>query len=84
MFCRVSQLFETGNASYSLPTHRATVYLTGVFVRYLLRETKSNFSMNKVIIGIQLFCKQITMDDREVGSARVGVQNLHLSRGELI
>jgi len=45
---RVSQLYDTARLSYTLPTHRATVYLIGIAVTFLLRETKGKVSLNKV------------------------------------
>jgi len=45
---RLSQLYDTARLSYTLPTHRATVYLIGISVRFLLRETKNKVSLNKV------------------------------------
>ncbi|PNF21733.1 hypothetical protein B7P43_G10363 [Cryptotermes secundus] len=44
----VSQLYETGNFSYTLPAHRATVYLIGVAARFVIRETKPSLSLSKV------------------------------------
>ncbi|KDR21234.1 Nose resistant to fluoxetine protein 6 [Zootermopsis nevadensis] len=46
----VSQFFDTARLSYSLPTHRASMYLFGVAVRYLIHETKPKFSLNKIQI----------------------------------
>ena len=48
VFCRLSQLYDTGRLSYTLPTHRATVYLIGIAVSFILRETKDKVSLNKV------------------------------------
>ena len=48
MIYSLSQLYDTARLSYTLPTHRATVYLIGIAVRFLLRETKGKVSLNKV------------------------------------
>jgi hypothetical protein len=68
VFYRVSQLYETGNFSYTLPTHRATVYLIGVAVRFLIRETKPSLSLNKVITVKLFFREHITTDARNANS----------------
>ncbi|XP_059617040.1 nose resistant to fluoxetine protein 6 isoform X3 [Phlebotomus argentipes] len=36
--CSVSQLFDTANYMYILPAHRATVYIMGVLLGYILRR----------------------------------------------
>jgi hypothetical protein len=41
-------MYDTARLSYTLPTHRATVYLIGIAVSFLLRETKGKVSLNKV------------------------------------
>jgi hypothetical protein len=65
VFYRVSQLYETGNFSYTLPTHRATVYLIGVAVRFVIRETKPSLSLNKVITDKLFYRKNITADAKK-------------------
>ncbi|XP_024082192.1 O-acyltransferase like protein-like isoform X2 [Cimex lectularius] len=48
----VSQLFNTANLSYILPTHRATVYLMGVGISfYLNRTTDKKISQPWLFIG---------------------------------
>lgn len=49
-FYRISRLFKTADLSYILPTHRATIYLIGIYLAYVLRYTNkkpffSNVSM---------------------------------------
>ncbi|XP_031333400.1 nose resistant to fluoxetine protein 6-like [Photinus pyralis] len=46
----IQKMFDTANMSYILPTHRATIYTTGIFMAYTL---KYNFNLSKaqVIFG---------------------------------
>ncbi|VEN47799.1 unnamed protein product [Callosobruchus maculatus] len=37
----ISRMFKTADLSYILPTHRATIYLTGVALAYILRYTSN-------------------------------------------
>ncbi|KAK4883163.1 hypothetical protein RN001_006482 [Aquatica leii] len=34
----IHQMFDTANFSYILPTHRATIYVTGIFLAYALKH----------------------------------------------
>lgn len=42
-------MFDTANFSYILPTHRATIYVIGILLAYLLRN--KTLTMNKVRIN---------------------------------
>ncbi|XP_070515627.1 nose resistant to fluoxetine protein 6 isoform X2 [Cardiocondyla obscurior] len=39
----IRQLFDTADYSYTLPSHRLTVYIIGVFAGYLLRNVPKDF-----------------------------------------
>ncbi|XP_064212162.1 regulator of hypoxia-inducible factor 1 isoform X2 [Tribolium castaneum] len=43
----VSKMFSVASLSYILPTHRATIYLIGVYLAYLLKCSKPNTSFTK-------------------------------------
>jgi hypothetical protein len=43
----INQLFETADNMYILPAHRATVYIMGIFLGYILRNFR-NISLTKV------------------------------------
>ena len=45
---RIKQLFDTADFSYSLPSHRLTVYIIGIFMGYLLRYLPKDYKINKV------------------------------------
>ncbi|KAJ9593680.1 hypothetical protein L9F63_014775, partial [Diploptera punctata] len=45
---KVSQLFDTANLSYTLPTHRVSVYLIGILVGYMLQQKNTSITLNKV------------------------------------
>lgn len=45
---RIKQLFDTADFSYTLPSHRLTVYIIGIFMGYLLRYLPKDYKMNKV------------------------------------
>ena len=46
--CRIKQLFDTADFSYTLPSHRLTVYIIGIFMGYLLRYLPKDYKINKV------------------------------------
>lgn len=46
-FIRISRMFRTADYSYILPTHRATVYLMGIFLAYIMK-TKQKVIFSKV------------------------------------
>ncbi|XP_076389928.1 nose resistant to fluoxetine protein 6 isoform X2 [Megachile rotundata] len=48
----IKQLFETANYSYTLPSHRLTVYILGISVGYLLRYLPRDYKMNKTSVQI--------------------------------
>ncbi|CAG9765343.1 unnamed protein product [Ceutorhynchus assimilis] len=43
----ISRMFDTADHSYILPSHRATIYLIGVVLAWLLRNSKNNSSLSK-------------------------------------
>jgi hypothetical protein len=45
---RVRQLFQTADFSYTLPAHRATVYVMGIALGLGLRYCGRDFSLKKV------------------------------------
>lgn len=49
-FCRIRQLFDTADHSYTLPSHRLTVYIIGVFAGYLLRNIPKDFKLGTVSV----------------------------------
>ena len=61
MTYRLSQLYDTARLSYTLPTHRATVYIIGIAVRFLLRETKGKVSLSKVGSYQSSIIRQLSM-----------------------
>ncbi|RLU26672.1 hypothetical protein DMN91_000469 [Ooceraea biroi] len=42
----IRQLFDTADYSYTLPSHRLTIYIIGIFVGYLLRNLPKDFKMS--------------------------------------
>lgn len=44
----IRQLFDTADYSYTLPSHRLTIYILGIFVGYLLRNLPKDFKMSTV------------------------------------
>ncbi|XP_015434936.1 PREDICTED: nose resistant to fluoxetine protein 6-like [Dufourea novaeangliae] len=58
----IKQLFDTADFSYTLPSHRLTVYIIGVLVGYLLRYLPRDYKINRVtlyagwILCIIMFC----------------------------
>lgn len=46
-FYRIKQLFRTADLMYSIPLHRATIYIFGIFVGYAMRMFK-NVKLSKV------------------------------------
>lgn len=54
-FFRVSKMFSSATLSYILPTHRATIYLIGVYLAYLLKTSKSKISFTKVCLSFFFF-----------------------------
>ncbi|CAH1982289.1 unnamed protein product [Acanthoscelides obtectus] len=43
----ISRMFRTADLSYILPTHRATIYLTGIAMAYILRYTNKTSIISK-------------------------------------
>ncbi|KAK9503636.1 hypothetical protein O3M35_010156 [Rhynocoris fuscipes] len=43
----VSQMFNSADYTYILPTHRATVYIMGIILGYILRNTGRNVNIKK-------------------------------------
>lgn len=48
-FFRIQQLFRTADMMYSLPLHRATIYIFGIFTGYAMRMYR-DVKLTKVII----------------------------------
>ncbi|XP_029053165.1 O-acyltransferase like protein-like [Osmia bicornis bicornis] len=46
----IKQLFETADYSYTLPSHRLTVYIIGIFVGYSLRYVHKDYKINKIVL----------------------------------
>ncbi|KAK5650717.1 hypothetical protein RI129_001746 [Pyrocoelia pectoralis] len=46
----MQQMFDTANLSYILPTHRATIYITGIFIAYIFKY-KVNLNQMQVAFG---------------------------------
>ncbi|OAD54557.1 Nose resistant to fluoxetine protein 6 [Eufriesea mexicana] len=46
----IKQLFDTANFSYTLPSHRLTVYIIGIFMGYLLRHLPSDYKVSKTVL----------------------------------
>ncbi|CAG2058219.1 unnamed protein product [Timema podura] len=46
----LNQLYDTANMSYSLPTHRATPYMFGVCLGYLLHKTDRKIYIPKYLV----------------------------------
>ncbi|CAK9807752.1 Nose resistant to fluoxetine protein 6 [Anthophora plagiata] len=46
----IKQLFDTADFSYTLPSHRLTVYIIGIFMGYLLRYLPRVYKMNKIVL----------------------------------
>ncbi|XP_033205713.2 nose resistant to fluoxetine protein 6-like [Bombus vosnesenskii] len=46
----IKQLFDTADFSYTLPSHRLTVYTIGIFMGYLLRYLPKDYKMNKMVL----------------------------------
>ncbi|CAL1674854.1 unnamed protein product [Lasius platythorax] len=42
----IRQLFDTADFSYTLPSHRLTVYIIGIFAGYLLRNIPKDFKLS--------------------------------------
>ncbi|XP_076290207.1 nose resistant to fluoxetine protein 6 isoform X2 [Lasioglossum baleicum] len=58
----IRQLFDTADFSYTLPSHRLTVYIIGIAIGYLLRYLPKDYKMNKTalyagwILSTIMFC----------------------------
>ncbi|EFN89881.1 O-acyltransferase like protein [Harpegnathos saltator] len=46
----IRELFDTANYSYTLPSHRLTVYIIGIFMGYLLRNLPKDFKMSSTTL----------------------------------
>ncbi|XP_026674907.1 nose resistant to fluoxetine protein 6 isoform X2 [Ceratina calcarata] len=46
----IKQLFDTANYSYTLPAHRLTIYIVGIFLGYLLRYLPRDYKINKIAL----------------------------------
>ncbi|XP_014475148.1 PREDICTED: nose resistant to fluoxetine protein 6 [Dinoponera quadriceps] len=46
----IRELFDTANYSYTLPSHRLTVYIIGIFTGYLLRNLPKDFKMSSATL----------------------------------
>lgn len=47
----VSQMYDTADYSYILPTHRLTVYIMGILLGYCLRYVGRNYQIKKVKVN---------------------------------
>jgi len=45
---RIKKMFETGDLSYILPTHRLTVYIMGILTGIFLRRNPNGIHLNSV------------------------------------
>lgn len=48
--CRIKQLFKTADYMYSIPVHRATIYILGILMGYVLRKFQ-HIRLNNVRFG---------------------------------
>ncbi|KAK0172238.1 hypothetical protein PV328_005583 [Microctonus aethiopoides] len=66
------QLFDTANFSYSLPTHRLTIYIIGIFIGYLLRIYPEDYKMNKSVIKLGWIFSSLATFSAFFGPANMG------------
>lgn len=53
---RISQLFQTADFSYALPAHRATVYIMGISLGFVLHYCGRDFKLKKVCVRFEVIC----------------------------
>jgi hypothetical protein len=51
---RIRQLFETADLSYTLPAHRATVYIVGIALGFVLRYCGRDIRLKKVCLKFEV------------------------------
>ncbi|XP_076750177.1 nose resistant to fluoxetine protein 6 isoform X2 [Xylocopa sonorina] len=68
----IKQLFDTANFSYTLPSHRMTVYIIGIFMGYLLRHLPRDYKINKIILYAGWILCTIMFCCAFFGPARMG------------
>jgi hypothetical protein len=51
---RIRQLFQTFYLSYTLPTHRATVYFMGIALSFVLQYSGRDFRLKKVCVRFEV------------------------------
>jgi hypothetical protein len=51
---RIRQLFQTADFSYALPAHRATVYVMGIALGFVLHYSGRDFKLKKVCVRLRL------------------------------
>jgi hypothetical protein len=61
LISRIRQLFQTADLSYSLPAHRATVYIMGIVLGFVLRYCGRDFRLKKVCVRFEVICV-VTVD----------------------
>jgi hypothetical protein len=52
----IRQLFQTADLSYALPAHRATVYIMGIAMGFVLRYCGRDFRLKKVCDILGYLC----------------------------
>jgi len=53
---RIRQLFQTADLSYTVPSHRATVYIMGIALGFVLRYCGRDFRLKKVCVRFGVIC----------------------------
>jgi dolichyl-phosphate-mannose--protein O-mannosyl transferase len=53
---RIRQFFQTAELSYALPAHRATVFIMGIALGFLLRYCGRDFRLKKVCVRFEVIC----------------------------
>jgi len=56
MIFRIRQLFQTADLSYTLPSHRATVYVMGIALGFVLRYCGRDLRLKKVCVRFGVIC----------------------------
>jgi hypothetical protein len=53
---RIRQVLQTSDLSYFLPSHRATVYIMGIALGFVLRYCGRDFRLKKVCVRFEVIC----------------------------
>ncbi|XP_076165792.1 nose resistant to fluoxetine protein 6 [Ptiloglossa arizonensis] len=71
----IKQLFDTADFSYSLPSHRLTVYIIGIFIGYLLRYIPKDYTINRATLYTGWILCIIMLGCAFLGPAHMGSIN---------